>query len=83
MISLYLHHELKSILALDIVKKNLNYGALSNYLELLYVPTPFTPFSNISKLESASILKWDHERVSITKYWDPKLSNEEMYDQEE
>jgi len=80
---LFFASELKSILALDIVKKDLNYGALSNYLELLYVPTPFTPFSNISKLESASILKWDHERVSITKYWDPKLSNEEMYDQEE
>jgi asparagine synthase (glutamine-hydrolysing) len=81
--NLFFSSELKSILALDIVDKELNYGALSNYLELLYIPTPFTPFRNISKLESGSIMKWGGGRLKIEKYWDPKLIIETKSNSEE
>jgi asparagine synthase (glutamine-hydrolysing) len=81
--SLYFASELKSILALDIVKKDLNFGALSNYLELMYVPTPFTPFNSISKLAAGTILTWGKSDFKLEKYWDPKLTNEGMYDSEE
>ncbi len=65
--------ELKSILAIDVVDSNLDFSALSTYLELLYIPAPLTPFANVRKLESGSYLLLKDNQFSITKYWDPML----------
>lgn len=65
--------ELKSILRLQKVRKELNYDALSTYLDLMYIPRPMTPFKDVHKLDSGAYLEWHAGRYKIQKYWDPQL----------
>lgn len=64
--------ELKAILEYPNITKKINYAALSSYFDLLYIPTPLTPFENIHKLPSASYLKvkTSGDNFEINKYWD-------------
>ncbi len=48
--------EIKSILVHDI-DKMLDYEALSSYIDLMFAPSPFTPFKYIRKVESGTYLK--------------------------
>lgn len=79
--------ELKSILGLRMVEKELDFEALSTYLELMYIPRPMTPFKNMFKLESASYLLWENNKLQVVNYWDrglevdPSLSEDEWLDQ--
>ena len=66
--------EMKSILNTEFVKKDLDYKALSSFLEITYIPTPRTPFKSIKKLESASYLKLKSGKFEIINYWDPKVN---------
>lgn len=74
--------ELKSILLFDTIDRNINFDALSTYLDLMYIPKPMTPFKGISKLGSSSYLVWENKGLKIQKYWDPSLGNSEKTEQE-
>ncbi len=65
--------EMKSILKLNKVDKNINYQALSTYLDLNYIPRPMTPFREIFKLDSGSYMEWKNGSYQLHKYWDPTL----------
>lgn len=67
--------ELKSILALNLVSKEINYDALSTYLDIMYIPKPMTPFKHIHKLPSASYLVWENNKIRIEKYWATSLAD--------
>jgi asparagine synthase (glutamine-hydrolysing) len=51
--------ELKSIISVLPFKPELNYNSLSCFLQLTYIPAPFTIYKNIFKLESNSFLEID------------------------
>ncbi len=63
--------EVKSILASGLVKKELDHMALEQYLLFDYVPTPYSIFSNISKLEPASMLIYQNGAITKKSYWKP------------
>ena len=64
---------MKSILNTGYVQKNLDFEALSSFLEITYIPTPRTPFKSIKKLDSASYLKLNSGKFEIINYWNPKV----------
>jgi asparagine synthase (glutamine-hydrolysing) len=62
--------ELKAILKHPIVKKDLNYNAINEYLTFDYVPTPNTIFNNIHKLEASQYLIFRDGKITDKQpYW--------------
>jgi len=66
--------ELKSLLLIPGLDKQIDFDALSTYLDLRYIPRPLSPFKGINKLDSGSYLLWNGENISIEKYWENSLS---------
>ena len=69
--------ELKAFIPLfkrNIVKKELNYKALVNYLIMEYVPAPYSIFNNIFKLMPGHYLILKENKLKIKKYWDLPLN---------
>ena len=71
--------ELRSLLALDWVPRDMDYQAVDLYLSLQYVPSPHTVYREIKKLPPAHTLLLDSSgRAVLRRYWDlpvnqPKL----------
>ena len=63
---------LKSFLAFDFLKKEIDTEALSEYLRYLYVNAPRTIFKSVRKLEPGSALSFKNGKVTIEKYWSAK-----------
>jgi asparagine synthase (glutamine-hydrolysing) len=62
--------ELKGLLALPWVEREVSPEALQAYLAYLYVPAPLTAFSGLSKMLPGTLLEWSRDRgVSIRRYW--------------
>lgn len=63
--------EIKAIISHPRVKKELNLGALHLFLQLGYIPTPYSIFKNIHKLEPGHCLILDKDKkIKKIKYWD-------------
>jgi asparagine synthase (glutamine-hydrolysing) len=62
--------EIKAILEMPGVSRDLDPTALSDYLSLLYIPSPKTIFRAIRKLPAAHQLVVSRDRVRLTSYWD-------------
>ena len=79
--------ELKAILTQNI-KKEVDYGAIDEFLTLQYVAAPKTGFKNIYKLPHAHYFKLDLDsnKITINRYWNLnyqeklKLSKKEWVD---
>lgn len=67
--------ELKSLLELPGVPRELDASALDHYLALQYVPHPRTIFRGMHKLPPAHYAVWRDGRLTLTRYWriDPHL----------
>jgi asparagine synthase (glutamine-hydrolysing) len=70
--------ELRCLLTVEGVKREVNPAAIDAFLSLQYIPSPMTIFKGVSKLEPASVLVFEGGRVRTEKYWDlpagaPKL----------
>ena len=65
--------EMKTILQVNDVNKDLNYSSIDKYFHYYYVPEPETMFQSIRKLKPGSYLKIDLNDLSIneTRYWNP------------
>jgi len=62
--------EMRGILATDLVEKELDWNALSIFLDTLFIPTPYTPFRRISKLKPGHYLSIDNNGFSMkTPFW--------------
>jgi asparagine synthase (glutamine-hydrolysing) len=68
--SLLFGSELKSLLQHPSSPRQLDLDALSRYLALEYVPTPYSILAGIRKLPAGHLLSWRDGRVSIERYWD-------------
>jgi asparagine synthase (glutamine-hydrolysing) len=72
--SLYFASEMKSLLEIPVIEREIDTGAISTYLEKSYIPSPYTPFKGIKKLSSGSYLKWSNNESELIKYWNPKVN---------
>ncbi len=76
--------ELRSLLALDGIPRDIEYSALDLYLSLQYIPSPLTIYKSIKKLPPGHILVADKNGVRTESYWDlPLNSSASMPDYEE
>ena len=64
--------ELKSIIKVFDIKKEINKKAINTYFSLTYIPAPMTIFEGINKLDAASFLVYKNNELIIQKYWDIK-----------
>jgi len=69
--------EIKSLLELASVPREVNPEALDMYLSLRYVPGPQTMFKNIFRLQPGHVLVADDSGVRTRKYWDIDYSDPE------
>jgi asparagine synthase (glutamine-hydrolysing) len=63
--------ELGALAAGGFVEGQVDREALSDYLELLYVPAPRTIFAGVKKLPAAHLLVADASGVQLRRYWTP------------
>ena len=62
--------EVKSILAANNVRRNINYEAVHHYLSLRFIPAPHTMIEGIKKLPAGHYLVFRNNRVDVQRYWD-------------
>lgn len=67
--------EMKSILALPDIDRTIDDVGISAYLELMYIPTPVTPFKHIRKCESGTVMAFNLSKMNydVHHYWDLNL----------
>lgn len=75
--------EIKAILADSTVPRSVNYEALSDFFQYLYVPDPKTIFHNIHKLPPGHCLMCTEEGIRTWSYWDPSFLPGPVRDLEE
>ncbi|MBF0498077.1 MAG: asparagine synthase (glutamine-hydrolyzing), partial [Deltaproteobacteria bacterium] len=61
--------EIKALFQTDLVAKEIDLESLSVLLDLMYLPAPATPFSQIKKLPPGSYLKWRAGVCELVPYW--------------
>jgi asparagine synthase (glutamine-hydrolysing) len=69
--------ELKCLLAVPGVPREIDLGALDEYLTYQYVPHPNTIFRGIRKLPPAHYAVWRDGRLEVASYWQPDFNREE------
>ncbi len=72
--------ELRSLISAGKAGSDLDYRALSAYLDLMYIPCPLTPFKSINKLPSGTVLVHGSGKTQMIKYWEPVLKRPEIKD---
>ena len=77
--------ELKALRKVPRIPKVLNKNAIKDFLHFGYIPTPFSIYENIFKMNSGSHLKINENGLKENKYWDIKtaLNKEVINDKEE
>jgi asparagine synthase (glutamine-hydrolysing) len=65
--------ELKALLQLPSLRREVDLGAIDAYLALQYVPGGRTALRAVEKLPPAHLLVWEAGRVSIERYWQPEF----------
>lgn len=74
--------ELKAIINLNFIKKNINFKALEGFLYFGSIPFPYTLFNEIKSLEPASYLILNDKEIRIKRYWKIKLNYNKYSDYE-
>src|SRR5579864_2951521 len=67
--------EIKALLEIPSVPREVDAESLDLYLSLRYVPGPRTMFKNIFRLQPGHVLVMDDTGVRINKYWDINYSD--------
>ena len=62
--------EIKAILEVPDVNKDLDLTALSDYLSLTYIPSPKSIFKHIRKLPAAHYASINNNKIRVEPYWD-------------
>ncbi|HSL21365.1 MAG TPA: asparagine synthase (glutamine-hydrolyzing) [Vicinamibacterales bacterium] len=74
---LYFGSELKSLLAVGDIERELDPIALDHFLSFLYTPPDRSIFRNVSKLPPGHFLRWANGAAAVTRYW--QISAEESF----
>ncbi len=67
--------EIKAIVATKLIRAELDYEGLDQYLTFLWTPDPQTPFKNIFKLPPAHYLQWKNREIKQAEWWDLKFED--------
>jgi asparagine synthase (glutamine-hydrolysing) len=62
--------EIKALLKLPFVKRNIRYDAVKDFFAYQYVPDPKTIYQNLNKIPPGHWLKTNGTTVEIQQYWD-------------
>ena len=68
--------ELKSLLEIPGVAREVDATALDHYLTFQYVPHPRTIFRGISKLPPGHLAVYGDDRLEVRSYWEPDFQHE-------
>jgi asparagine synthase (glutamine-hydrolysing) len=76
--------EMKAILAMPDIPREIDFEALNHYLTFGYIPAPLTIFKHIRKLQAAQILTFSNGAVTLEDYWTlPEPENGALKSEEE
>ncbi len=67
--------EIKSLLEIPNVRKEIDPTAIIDYLKYLYIPHPKSIYKNIFKLEPGHYLIFKEGKITIFPYWDVQFSS--------
>jgi asparagine synthase (glutamine-hydrolysing) len=67
--SLFFGSEVKSLLCVPELPRELDIDALDHYLSFLYTPRDASIFRHVAKLPPGHLLRWADGRVSVRSYW--------------
>ncbi len=82
--SLIFGSEIKSLLQVPEIKREIDFKALDYYLTYQYIPSPLTIFQNMKKLPPASMLICNESgEVKIERYWDLSFHSKVRISEEE
>ncbi|MDD2805784.1 MAG: asparagine synthase (glutamine-hydrolyzing) [Elusimicrobiales bacterium] len=70
--------ELRTLLTVKDLKREVNPAAIDAYLALQYIPSPLCVFKGVKKLEPASTLVFEGGKVTTEKYWDLPVGAEKL-----
>lgn len=73
--------EIKALIQLPGVRRELSQDRLARYLAFLWVPDPDTLFKGIYKLPPAHSLTWHEKEVRVREWWDVPLEPQEPLQQ--
>ena len=76
--SFYFSSELKGLLAIPEIKRELNLDALNKYLSFENIPSPHSIIKSIYKLEAGHILTLQNKEIKTYKYWDLPLDQPKL-----
>jgi len=62
--------ELRALVSAGVPTGSIDRDALSDYLELLYIPAPRTIYAGVKKLPAGHLLIADARGVRVRRYWD-------------
>ncbi len=62
--------EIKALLKIPEMERDLDLEAFSDYLSLGYVPAPKSIFKRIRKLPAGHYMIWDKDGIAVREYWD-------------
>jgi asparagine synthase (glutamine-hydrolysing) len=74
--------ELKAILQVQGVPREVDLRALDMYLTFEYIPSPYSIFQNISKLPPGHTLTLRDGKITIKEYWDVKFQENAVSEEE-
>ncbi|HOK79805.1 MAG TPA: asparagine synthase (glutamine-hydrolyzing) [bacterium] len=83
--SIYFASEIKALLEVEEISREINLKAIDLFLTYQAIPAPWTIFKEIKKLPPAHYLIWKDGKVKIERYWQIdftkklKLKNEHEY----
>lgn len=72
--TLYFCSELKALMTLPQIPHTLDIEAVSLYLSLGYVPSPYCMYQGIRKLEPGTALVFEGGEVRLHHFWNPQLN---------
>ena len=76
--SFYFSSEIKGLLALKEIKRELNLEALNKYLSFEHIPSPHSIIKNTFKLQAGHILTIYNSNIKVEKYWDIPLDEPKL-----
>ena len=74
--------ELKALLRLPRLERELDLRALDEYLALQYVRAPATALRGVRKLEPGQLLVLENGEERVESYWEPAATPEQLSDEE-